>query len=336
MNSTWNKNKMLNTPDITNNWFCSLPGFSLLSVSGKDTLSFLNNQLSNDLAKVSENQGQLNVYCNPKGRAYCCFLVFAHGQHYYLRTTAAIMDTVIKRLQMYILRAEVQLHRSELKGIGIGGPNAGEIVAEHFGQTPDQTGAVIHHQSTTVIRAFGNYERYEIYTPPEQLSSWLEKLEHSAQAGDEWLWRRYDILSGIPNLYPETSEHFVPQMLNLDILGGLSFSKGCYPGQEVVSRTHYLGNLKRRMYRFSTAQTHVAPGTPIFVPAYSKDQANGEVIDACPDNDNITQGLAVLRRQGLETETIYLGTDKTASLTLEELPYKVPVKSVDPEKELPL
>ena len=321
--------RQLGTADT---WFCPLHNFGLIRASGKDSFSFLNNQLSNQLSVVSDQQAQINAYCNPKGRTYCCFLVFMRDGNYYLRTTAELIPTVLKRLQMYVLRADVVLEYNSLAGIGIGGANSEKLIASTYGRAPAAPGEIIQVQEATIIRVWDHKPRYEIYAPIEYLMRQWKDWEQSASATETKHWSQQEILSGMPHLTLSSTEQFVPQMLNLDVLGGISFSKGCYPGQEVVSRTHYLGKLKRRMYRFSTDHQPVEIDMPIVVPAYSADQPSGKIIATYTDENKTTHGLAVMRMQGIDTSPIYIGQDKKASLIIEPLPYVVSEKSIDLEK----
>jgi folate-binding protein YgfZ len=129
-----------------------------------------------------------------------------------------------------------------------------------------------------------------------------------------------NVLTGIPQIYPETREQFLPQMLNLDQLNAVDFKKGCYPGQEIVARAQYLGQLKRRMYRFKTdAADRPAPGTSLF----AADGANGTVIDAARDDSGCCQLLAVVPIESMQ-EDWHLGGKDGPHLGLQTLPYPLP------------
>ncbi len=307
-------------------WLCPLSDFSLVRVSGKGAFDFLNNQLSNDLQTVPENMSQLSGYCNPKGRLYCTMRIFMRGADYCMRTTAGVSDTVIDRLRLFVLRADVTFDTdTTLGGIALIGPGTDDLLQRADLPVPAVASAAAHDGEHSVIRSPGVCERYEIYAPHGELASLWNTLARDAVPADGGVWRLYDIFSGIPNIYPETSELFVPQMANLDLAGGLSFSKGCYPGQEVVARTHYLGKLKRRMYRFSLPQSPLEPqpGDAVFVSAYSDEQPSGEIMDTYKLPDGTLEGLASLRIRGLERKKIRLGSPNGAEAQIRPLPYEV-------------
>ena len=324
-------------------YLCPLTGFSLITVEGEDSFDFLNNNLSNDLAALPEMSSQLSSYCNPKGRMYCCLRIFKCGAAYYLRTTTALCAAVLDRLQMFVLRAKVNVALSPWTGIGLAGPKAGQLLIGIV-PLPEAENAVACTERCIVIRLPDVFpckaghlnERYEIYASSKNLAAVQTALSARTRTTDHSSWRLLDVLCGFPNLYPETSERFVPQMVNLDLLGGISFSKGCYPGQEIVARTHYLGKLKRRMYAFSAPLPAAEPGTAVFVPAWSSEQPGGEVVDACQLDETSQRGLAVLRIQSLDRipgTILRLSADNAIEARLESPPYKIIDDSFDPEKK---
>ena len=311
-------------------WLCPLSDFSLIQVSGKDAFEFLNGQLSNDLKEISQNTSQFSSYCNSKGRLYCNFHIFMRDGSYYLRAPATISDSVINRLKMFVLRSDVTLSQNifgqdSLGGIGLLGQDAEQLLRDAGLDVPTTVSEVKNYEKYSLIASPGICNRYEIYAPLEELQTLWDKLAKNTILAQSRLWRLYDIFSGIANIHPQTSELFVPQMVNFDLIEALSFSKGCYPGQEIVARTHYLGKLKRRMYRFVLPQSasDIEPGTAVFVPAYSAKQQSGEVVDACKLSTGTVHGLASLRIQGIEHGELRLNAPDGAVAHTQDLPYKI-------------
>lgn len=319
-------------------WLCPLDGFSLIRVSGSDAFAFLNNQLTNDLKEVSEEFSQFSGYCNPKGRLYATFRVYLDGGDYCLLTPADNAAAAADRLRMFVLRADVTVEVEAANGLALIGPGANRLLADAGLPVPAAAPKVARQGETRVVCQPGICERYEVYAPPDALQGLWETLVQnpasSAAPAPANLRRLYDVLSGIPNVYAQTRELFVPQMVNFDLIGGVSFTKGCYPGQEVVARTHYLGKLKRRMYQFvlPVAADTVSPGLAVYVPAYSAEQPSGEVVDACALPDGTVHGLASLRIQGLEQGDIRLGAPDGANAWIVPLPYEVTAESQDPSQ----
>lgn len=317
-------------------WLCPLDDLSLIRVSGNDAFNFLNNQLTNDLQEVSEEISQFNGYCSPKGRLCATFRVHRRNGDYCLLTPADNIAAA-DRLRMFVLRADVTIEAEAASGFELIGPGASGLLAGADLPAPDASPKIARRGETRIARCPGVCERYEIYAPPDALQALWETLAPNAAPAPAGIRRLYDVLSGIPNVHAQTRELFVPQMVNFDLIGGLSFTKGCYPGQEVVARTHYLGKLKRRMYGFvlPAAADEVSPGLAVYVPAYSTEQPSGEVVDACALPDGTLHGLASLRIRGLEQGGLRLGAPDGAEARIAPLPYEVVAESRDPSQGSP-
>lgn len=303
-----------------------LSHLSLIHAVGADTKSFLNGQLTNDISLLDDAHTQLSAWCSAKGRMLTLFRVVRRNDGYLLELPAALRDDVLKRLRMYVLRAKVKLEVADdaLMRVGIAGPNASTKVSAVTGLTPaagDNTCA--RAGELVVMRLPGFHPRFEILAPAvEARAIWGRLISGSTPAGaGVWIW--HDIMAGIPVVLPPTSDTFVPQMANLDLLGGVSFSKGCYTGQEIVARIHYLGRLKQRMYRLhADTPSAPAPGTAIYAPE-RRDQATGNVVVACASPSGGCDLLAVIHTSSAEAGELHLGESNGPRLTIESLPYPV-------------
>lgn len=309
---------------ITGNVFSDLSHFGLIAVHGKDAETFLQGQLTNDVRQVDATHSQLTGLCNPKGRLLASFRLFRHGDSYYLCLPADMVEGVLSRLRMFVLRSEVTLEDAgdTFVHLGISGVDSEETLAEFAGELPAAVDAVRAEDNQIVIQVPGIHPSYELFTTVEQAVSLWDKLNvRGAPVGAE-AWRLLDIQAGIPVIYPQTREAFVPQMTNLQLVGGVSFKKGCYTGQEIVARMEYLGKLKRRMYR-ATISTDTAPlpGEEVFSGGDSS-QSCGQLVSAAehPDGDYVV--LVVLQISAAEGEsTLHLGSADGPVLKLESLPY---------------
>jgi tRNA-modifying protein YgfZ len=303
-----------------------LSHFSLIRASGPDTRSFLNGQLTNDIAVVDDAHTQLSAWCNAKGRMLALFRIVRHNDGYLMQLPAALRDDIVKRLRMYVLRAKVKLDIADdaLVRIGIAGPNALTRVTAETGLAPalgDNTCA--RAGELLVMRLPGIHPRFEILAPEvEARAIWSRLLPGATPAGaDAWTW--HDIMAGVPVVLPETSDTFVPQMANLDLLGGINFNKGCYTGQEIVARVHYLGRLKQRMYRLHAEATDVPPpGAAIYAPD-RQDQSTGTVVVACAAPAGGVDMLAVVHTSSADAGDLHLGQPHGPRLMIESLPYSV-------------
>ncbi len=214
---------------------------AVLRVAGEDAEQFLQGQLTCNIKELNENNSFFAAFCNAKGRALTTLLVFKKNDEFWLILPAALREKVQKKLQMYVLRSRVQLTDASeelcITGLSLSKEQAGkaDLPAENFARKDD------------FIKLPGS--RYLVAADPEtSIGHWAFWLENGIAPHDSRQWHYLDISSGIAWLDADSSEEYIPQMLNIDRLGGISFNKGCYTGQEVVARTHYLGKAKRALF----------------------------------------------------------------------------------------
>lgn len=300
-----------------------LSHLSILRARGDDTQSFLQGQTSNDIRLVSDTRSQLSAYCNPKGRMLAIFRIFKFGGDYYLQLPAALAETTLKRLRMFVLRAKVKLDLADtdLLRIGLSGPNAEQTLTQVLGAAPTAPDDCLAVQGIAVLRLSGPHARFELIGPPDRIVAlWPNLAKHALPTGPA-VWSWLDIQAGIPNVLPGTTEEFVPQMANLELVGGVSFTKGCYPGQEIVARMHYLGRLKQRMFRAHVDSAEPPrPGTPIFAPDLPG-QSTGSVVDAQASPRGGYDLLGVVHLSSQETGALHLAEPDGPRIVVESLPY---------------
>jgi folate-binding protein YgfZ len=302
-----------------------LSGLSCIRVRGAEALSFLNGQLSNDVRHVDRSQTQLAAWCNPKGRVLALLRVLRRDDEYCLLLPRALRETVLARLRMFILRAKVTLDNDDgLVPFGLAGPLAEALLRECVGEPPATIGACTHCDNVTVTRVSNEPARFLVVAPMDAVTGLWERLRPRARPVGFDRWRWLDIVAGIPQVYPETAEAFVPQMLNLELVGGVDFKKGCYPGQEIVARLHYRGGLKQRMYRLQS-EADTQPGVPVYAPDLPGDQATGAVVDAVAAPDGGTDLLAVVHVTSAARGELHLAATSGPRAKLSILPYAMSV-----------
>ena len=301
-----------------------LSHLAALRAEGADVQNFLQGQLSNDIRLVSEARAQLSAYCNAKGRMFAIFLIFQRPDGaYYLQLPAALAEPTLKRLRMFILRAKVKLDFADpgFGRIGLSGPNAEALLKNALGTAPVNLYDSITRDDVTVVRLPGPHTRYQLHAPLARLMSLWQALSAKATPVGAGSWSWLDIMAGIPTILPGTVEEFVPQMTNLELVGGVSFTKGCYPGQEIVARMHYLGRLKQRMFRAHLESAlPPQPGTPVFAPDLP-DQSTGTVLDAQPSPEGGYDLLAVVHLSSKEIGELHVANNDGPRLILKDLPY---------------
>lgn len=307
-----------------------LSHLALLRAEGADAQTFLQGQLTNDIRAVTPGHSQLSAYCSPKGRMLALFRIFRRGETYYLQLPAALAEPTARRLRMFILRAKVQLAPadSELARIGLSGPQAEQQIRQLIGQCPAAVDDSLTVDEISVLRLPGPHCRFEILAPYTRMPSLWQALangETTPVGGGAWAW--LDIAAGIPSVLPETVEEFVPQMANLELVGGVNFKKGCYPGQEIVARMHYLGTLKQRMVGAHLSDAPCpAPGTKLYASEFGE-QSAGTVVDARPAPQGGCDLLAVAQLAAVQGGGLRLAALQGPALDLTPLPYSLSVAS---------
>lgn len=280
--------------------------WSILRAAGVDAAAFLQGQLSSDVGMLDPSHAQLSAYCTAQGRVLATVLLWHDAPDYFLQLPAEIAGGVRARLQKYILRAAVTLADTtpHLRLLGLGGPGASAALAGLVGPPPAAPMAIARGSEATVIRVH-EQELFEIVVAPRHWSTvWNHLTGMARPAGaDGWRWRL--IRAGIPVVTAATQEQFVPQMCNLEQLGAISFTKGCYPGQEVVARAQYRGEVKRRLFRLHAPSAAPAAGQPVFQPG--EHGACGTVLDAAPAPGGGFDLLAVVSTNAADAGDLRLG-----------------------------
>lgn len=300
-----------------------LSAFGLIGATGADTAQFLQGQLTSDVRRVDEGHSQLSGYCTPKGRLLAILRLFRRGDDYRLLLPASLLEPTLMRLSRYVLRSKVTLTRADLAGFGLSGPSAARLLNTLGASTPAAVDEVTHAGELSVLRIAGHHPRFMIFGPHAAIATAWRTLRAEARPVGEAAWALLDIVNGIPHVEPGAVEEFIPQTVNLDLLGAIAFDKGCYTGQEIIARLHYRGTLKRRMYLAHCA-ADAAPGAGEAIAAPGGEQAVGHVVNAAADPDGGFLLLASLvQEQALQGGLRLRRADGSdgAALTLRDLPY---------------
>lgn len=303
-----------------------LSHLGLIAVRGEDAESFLQGQLTNDIREVTANHTQLSSHLSPKGRMLACFRVLRLGASIHLQLPRERLPDAVKRLRLYVLRAKVELAdvSDELIRVGITGECAIQALQRQGLALPQRDEDLLTTGPVSVLRLPSPSPRFELIGPIEAMGGLWDALSQIATPGSPDLWALHDIRAGIPNVYGETVEAFVPQMVNLQLIDGVSFNKGCYTGQEVVARMQYLGKLKRRMY-WGEIETDAPPrpGDALHAPNSTSEQASGRIVDARPSGRGRYELLAVVEIEAAEGGEVRLG-EQGPLLRLSPPPYGFP------------
>lgn len=308
---------------LTGTVFADLSQLGILAVRGKDAATFLQGQLTNDVVNLTASHSQLNGTCSPKGRLLATFRVLRDDEGFLLSMPREMLESVSKRLQMFIMRSAVTLEdiSDQTIHVGVSGPAAVAELSALIDTLPTDVDMVVRSGEYTVVQIPGVQPRYEVHGPLSAMQKLWDTLNVRAAPVGTPAWQLLDILAGLPVITPDIADAFVPQMVNFQLIGGVSFKKGCYTGQEVVARMQYLGKLKRQMYlAYVRSDDAPQPGNDLYSPG-DKEQSAGKIVSAQPHPDGGYMVLAVIQIASLEADPIHLGSSEGPLLEFAELPY---------------
>ncbi len=313
------------TPDdIRSGFIAPLTDLGLIGVSGEDAANFLHNQLTNDIEHLDQFTSRLAGYCSPKGRLLATFLIWQTGDTYFLQLPRDLLAGIQKRLHMFVMRAKVKLLEASDHYVlfGLGGKAATTVLSSEFSVLPDRPYAKSDSALGTIIRVadvFGS-PRYQWITTRENANNICPSLCKVLKPTTNNAWRFLEIHTGVPQITLATQEKFVPQMINFELIGGVNFKKGCYPGQEIVARSQYLGKLKRRMLLASVESASVSPGMEVFS-QNDPEQPCGMVVNAELNMTGTVDCLVELKIAEAEGSAIHLESPTGPRLSFTALPY---------------
>jgi len=258
---------------------------TVLRIAGRDARAFLSRQLTCDLSHLVPGRVLCGAWLTPKGRAVALLhLVVPEGADDVLAVLPeSLADGVCRRLRMFVLRDQVGIE-----------PAGGLVVAGVLGAAVEAAGAGRGAAALPALADLpGDGPLALLVGAAAEVDGLIQVCtEQGAEIGDDNLWRLHRVASALPDVVPGTQEQFVPQMLNLDRIGAVSFSKGCYPGQEIVARTQHLGRIKRRMFRAVSDRGPLPePGTAVVT---GDGDGAGRVVTAARAADGTLRLLAVL------------------------------------------
>jgi hypothetical protein len=308
-------------------YFCVLSHEGVLAVRGPDASKFLQGQLTCNLNYLNAETSSLGARCTPKGRMQSSFRIVLDGDGYLLAMASDLLQPQQADLSKYAVFSKSRL--SDESGawcrFGLAGGD-GSLVSLGL-DLPQTADSVVRNNGMIAIRLADG--RSELWVSSGEANQARMRLAAQLQEAPVDRWLLDQIRAGIGQVFGSTRELFIPQMINLQALGGVSFKKGCYTGQEIVARMQYLGKLKRRLHRLAIdgAQEDLpAPGVELFSPVHSS--SVGEVVLAATCAEGI-ELLAVVQEDAAADGRLYLGSPDGLPLSLLEIPY-----SLNPDQEI--
>ena len=300
-------------------FFCTLSHEGVLAVRGADAGKFLQGQLTCNLNYLSDTQASLGARCTQKGRMQSSFRILLEGDGVLMAMASELLEPQLADLKKYAVFSKSKLTDESAAWVRFG-VDHGDAALKSLGlELPAETDQVVRNDGLIALRV--SPDRAELWVSADHADAVKGKLSALLAEGDLNQWLLGQIRAGIGQVMPGTRELFIPQMLNLQAVGGVSFKKGCYTGQEIVARMQYLGKLKRRLYRLQLDTRELPePGTQLFSPSHGS--SIGEVVLAAHGEQQI-ELLAVLQAEAAESGDIHVGALDGPALHLLDLPYQL-------------
>ncbi|PKH22162.1 aminomethyltransferase [Pseudomonas sp. 43NM1] len=306
-------------------FFCTLSHEGVLAVRGADAGKFLQGQLTCNINYLSDNLSSLGARCTQKGRMQSSFRILLESDGVLLAMATELLEPQLADLKKYAVFSKSKLTDESAAWVRFGLDHGDAALSSLGLELPADTDSVVRNDGLIAIRV--SPQRAELWVAADQAASIKGRLSALLTEGELNQWLLGQIRAGIGQVMPSTREVFIPQMLNLQAVGGVSFKKGCYTGQEIVARMQYLGKLKRRLYRLQLEGSELPePGTQLFAPTHNS--SIGEVVIAARGEENI-ELLAVLQAEAAESGDIHLAALEGPALHLLDLPY-----TLDRDKEI--
>ncbi|MDP3847365.1 MAG: folate-binding protein YgfZ [Pseudomonas sp.] len=300
-------------------FFCALTHEGLLAVRGPDASKLLQGQLTCNLNYLDEHNASLGARCTPKGRMLSSFRILQQADGYLLAMASELLTEQLAELQKYAVFSKSKLTDASALWVRFGLQGGDAVLASLGLQLAEACDSLARHGELLAVRLSDG--RSELWAPSASAEQLHKQLAAQLPQAPLNSWLLAQVRAGIGQVFGASREAFIPQMINLQALGGVSFKKGCYTGQEIVARMQYLGKLKRRLYRLSLSGNHIPDvATPLFSPVHAS--SVGEVVLAAQAGESV-ELLAVLQEDALNDGRIYLGSLEGDALQRLELPYKL-------------
>lgn len=298
-------------------FYCTLSHEGILAVRGPDANKFLQGQITCNLNYLNDSHSSLGARCTPKGRMQSSFRVVAVSDGYLLAMASELLEAQLNDLKKYAAFSKSKLADESCEWLRLGLSGGDNALSSLGLALPEAAGSVVHSNDLLALRLSDG--RAELWIPASQRETVNTQIASQLPEAPLNAWLLAQIRAGVGQVMGSTRELFIPQMINLQAVGGVSFKKGCYTGQEIVARMQYLGKLKRRLYRLALQDNHVPePATALFSP--TRTSSVGEVVLAARSATGV-ELLAVLQDDAAQDGHLHLGSAEGSTLSVLELPY---------------
>ncbi|WP_372771867.1 tRNA-modifying protein YgfZ [Pantoea sp. WEP] len=303
----------------------SLEEWALVSVQGKDSTSYLQGQLTLDVAALDAAQHRPAAHCDAKGKMWSNLRLFHRGEGYTYLVRRNLREQQVTELKKYAVFAKVTIAADDdAVLLGVAGFQARAALANVFTTLPDATTPVVQQDDTTLLWFAEPAERFLLVTTPAQAEVLQQKLAGEAQLNDSTQWLALDIAAGVPVIDSATTAQLIPQATNLQALDAISFKKGCYTGQEMVARAKFRGANKRALYWLAGSASKVPDAaSSLELQMGDKWRRTGTVLSGVQLDDGSVWVQAVLNNDLEPDSVLRVEGDESGKLTIQPLPYSL-------------
>ena len=307
---------------LPSSYVIELSELAAISIRGSDKVKYLQGQVTCDVESLTEQSLLLGAHCNAKGKVFCCFRLFNHDDSFLLYQHKSTVDASLSELKKFGVFAAVDIEiADDLAFYALIGEQAKQLIQQEFTRVPDAESPVQHNNKMTVVYIGGSIERYLLVTDKHHSVDLIAAFNLPIYPSA--VWGLLEIEQGFPLLNEHSITEYVPQMLNLQVIKGISFTKGCYLGQETVARMQYLGKNKKALYSLSASNCEI-PATTIVEKQLGENwRKAGDIISFYHSSDNNLVLQAVLAKDTEQSTPLRIKDMPNSQLTLNELPYSL-------------
>jgi len=307
---------------LPENYLISLTNYSAISLEGEEQSKYLQGQVTCDVNALAEEKLLYGAHCNAKGKVFSCFRLFDRSGQHLLFQPASTINKSIAELKKFGVFAKVTIATAdELGFLALVGKQAVELLKAHFSLLPDNLSPTVQVGSTTLVYIAGKTDRYLIIDDQQALMKFSASL--SLPILDSQVWNLLEIVEGIPSLISESENEYVPQMLNMQAINGISFTKGCYLGQETVARMQYLGKNKKALFALSGNFSTNSSALIVEKQLGENWRKAGDITAVYQADDGSGYIQAVLNNDIDESINLRFKDQPESSLSIIDLPYKL-------------
>lgn len=306
--------------NLPNNYLISLDDYSAISLMGEEQSKYLQGQVTCDVNELEQKRLLNGAHCNAKGKVFSCFRLFNRQQQHLLFQPKSTLEGSLAELKKFGVFAKVEiLPADQLSFIAVVGEQATEKLKTKFTQIPDNLTPVIQQDTTTLVYIAGKVTRYLMIDETENINTLMTSFEFPVFSSQ--VWTLLEILEGIPSLTLQSDNEYVPQMLNMQAIQGISFTKGCYLGQETVARMQYLGKNKKALFSLSGENTGEIKTQVIEKQLGENWRKAGDITSIYQADNGQCYIQAVLNNDITSSTQLRIKDHPASSLSIIDLPY---------------